>query len=300
MPKKKEKKKGGKKSLIEEVQKTLKEQNRKSAGAMFGDTSIWTPGKGTNKIRILPSWNPDETPVFYKEVAYHYSVGPDESIVMCPQRMAGKRCFICEQVKELKKAKGKGAKKAKAIIEKVRAKGRILYNIVDLNDKKAGIQVFISGPKIFKELLSMVIDEDIGDISDPKEGFDIKIIREGEGLDTEYRVRAAAKATAIKKKAWLKGLNDLDALAGDLPSYEDTKAAWEGEDETDDEEDDDDEEADDEEDDDEDEEDDDEDEEDEDDEDEEDEDDDEEDDDDEEEEERPKKSKKKKKGKKKK
>ena len=72
-----------------------------------------------------------------------------------------------------------------------------------------------------QDIIDLYLDEDeAGDMTDPKEGYDIKIIRSGSGqYDTTYSARAC-KPTKLEKQ--YQGIVDLEAIVrSQIKSYDD-------------------------------------------------------------------------------
>lgn len=199
------------------------------------DITWWKPEEGKNKIRILPP--ADEAllaeGIFYKEAWYHYSVGPDNRALLCPKKMEGDDCFICEYIAKQKKKDNQDA------VSDILPRARIFYNVFDKSDVEPNVKIYGSGIKIFKELIGYITDEDEdwGDITSLTEGRDINIEREGTGINTTYSIRVASKITDISEDAdWDDLMYDLEEVFSNIPTYDETKAIFYGDDEEDEEE----------------------------------------------------------------
>jgi len=182
---------------------------------------FWTPKEGENLIRILPPYG--ESGLFFREVDMHFGVGKNGESFVCT-RAEGGRCYACEKLEELRSSDD--PEKIK-LARKFVPRHRVLYNIVDLNEPSKGVRIFSSGTTIFKDILSYFADPDWGDITDPENGYDIRIIREGTGLETSYRVQAKKNPTPIADPEWLTQLHDLDSVVQILP-YERQREIIEG------------------------------------------------------------------------
>ena len=187
-----------------------------------GGTRFWTPKEHSNLIRILPPYSGED---WYKETWFHFGVGVDRKPIACARRLLDEACYICEKVDELRKSEDP---RDVELPTQIASRRRVFYNIIDLDDVESGVQIFSSGVTIFKELLMYVADPDWGDITDPEEGYDIVIEREGTGIDTKYTVRAKKNPTSLIDPGLLDELRDLDEMVEILP-YEQVKAIYEGE-----------------------------------------------------------------------
>ncbi|MBA7640261.1 hypothetical protein ES703_47926 [subsurface metagenome] len=187
-----------------------------------GGTRFWTPKEHSNLIRILPPYSGED---WYKETWFHFGIGVDRKPIACARRLLDEACYICEQVDELRKSEDP---RDVELPTQIASRRRVFYNIIDLDDVESGVQIFSSGVTIFKELLMYVADPDWGDITDPEEGYDIVIEREGTGIDTKYTVRAKKNPTPLIDPALLEDLRDLDEMV-EILEYEQVKAIYEGE-----------------------------------------------------------------------
>jgi len=80
------------------------------------------------------------------------------------------------------------------------AKERYAWVVIDRSDGE--LRYLNAGPSIMKAIVALAND---GDYGDPK-GYDIKINREGEGLDTSYHVIPGPKLTLnAQERATIKG-----------------------------------------------------------------------------------------------
>lgn len=184
----------------------------------------WKPKDGANMIRILPPWS--KAGQFVKEAGYHYNVA-DKTALACPKESKNDPCPICEAAKELFKSR---RPEDMELAKRIQVKKRFFYNILDRTANDGKVYVFGSGSMVYEGLLEIFSDPDYGDITDPDNGYDIKLKKRGEGLGTEYTVMPDKSSTPVKK--WDKkkeDLTDLDALVeGDLRSYKDLKGLLEG------------------------------------------------------------------------
>jgi len=182
---------------------------------------FWSPKEGTNEIRILPPYG--ESGYFFREVDMHFGVGQRNESFVCTRAEGGK-CYACDKLEELRSSEDP---KKVNLARKFVPRHRVLYNIVDLAEPSKGVRIFSSGVSIFKDILSYFADPDWGDLTDPEEGYNLKIIREGTGLDTSYRVQARKNPSPIADPEWLSQLHDLDSVVQLLP-YERQQEIVEG------------------------------------------------------------------------
>lgn len=136
----------------------------------------WAPKDGKNLIRILPPRAGLEVP--FAVANTHYNIGPDARSFTC-LRVQSKPCPICDYVRKLPRDSEEG--------KQMFAKQAYLWAIFDLNDPDAGVQVAKFGKTISDAILSWLNDEDYGDILDPEEGRNIRIVRTMQGQYPKYR-----------------------------------------------------------------------------------------------------------------
>lgn len=162
--------------------------------------------EGTTRVRLLPV-GPDKD--FIAEVTFFYL----KFGIYSPDTL-GKPCPIMEKYQELKKSKDEDDQK---IVKKLTPKQAYLMPVVVYEDEKgkrinsedSGKLMRIPGG-LYQSILDLYLDEDEwGDMTDPKNGYDIKITRTGKTMtDTEYSV-APCKNSPLDK-AFAKKVFDLD------------------------------------------------------------------------------------------
>lgn len=183
---------------MEKIQKKLSE---------IGSGDYFKPKEGKNIIRILPPWSSEG--VWYKEAVIHYGVKNEkgkERGYAC-LKMFDKECPICEKHAELVKEGEESKELAYSIL------GRVKYYTNILDRKSGKVMIWGFSSKTLGILLSYCQDPDYGDISDPENGYDVIIEREGTGrMDTRYQIRCRPKASAIDVEGWEDKLRNLDEL----------------------------------------------------------------------------------------
>lgn len=177
----------------------------------LGGGGWWRPPVGVSTIRILPAVGSMD--YFFVEVGQHYLGEGNNKPFYCPSicTEGEQPCPICEVNEELYKA---GEKEAAS---KFRAGRAFFMNIIDRNNPGQGVQKFAPGTTIFQAIASAVGDPDYGDVSDPDEGYDIKIERVGEGREnTKYQTRPVKRSSPMGTEEqineWLGTADDLKAF----------------------------------------------------------------------------------------
>jgi len=175
----------------------------------LGGGKYWKPPVGRSVIRILPPIG--TMGFFFKEAGVHY-IGDNH--FGCPRISTDGQlpCPICEVQDELWKSGEKDAAK------QFNVNRSFNVNIIDRGKPDSGVQIYCPGVSIFQAWAALVSDPDYGDISDPEQGFDIKIDRTGEGKnDTRYQVQCMRQPSPLglpdEIEKWLADATDLEADA---------------------------------------------------------------------------------------
>lgn len=207
-----------KKTLKERMQKKLEDQkSKRQSGAIYfikPDTEI--------RMRILSMGEEEE---FIKEVEQFY-LGNDIKGVISPSTF-GEPCGITEGYEELKNSDNDDDRELanKFVPRKKYLPFCAIYK--DLKGKEVDEQLspkfVLCASGTYQDILELYLDEnEWGDMTDPDDGYDIKIKRTGSGKkDTVYKVTACKNTRAPKgfRKTY-----DLDEeVRKVIPSYEQTK-----------------------------------------------------------------------------
>jgi len=177
----------------------------------------------TTRVRILPAGAEEE---FVKEITQFY-LGGEIKGVISPASFH-EPCAIMEAYDELKESKDDDDK---SLAKKFTPRQRFLALCVIYKDQ-AGKEIDEqNSPKfivltsgMYQDILNLYLDEaEWGDMTDPVNGYDLKLGRTGSGkTDTEYTVTACKNTPA--PKAFSKKVYDMDEEVRKItPSYEDTK-----------------------------------------------------------------------------
>jgi hypothetical protein len=208
---------------------------------------------GRNVIRILP---PREgADMFFEEVWVHYGVGKNAqnkngTMVVCPKTHdENAPCPVCELADELKKLSKKRDDSYDKQSRSIRRKKRVYYNAIsrdedlsvyekneegkwintETGEEESPVKVLGTGIGILKDIISLIVDPEYGDITDPEEGLDLIITKTGSGqFNTKYDVKTVRKESPIGFDAWEECLHDLSQLAK-AKSYDEILAIMQGE-----------------------------------------------------------------------
>lgn len=176
-----------KKSLKERLEKKRQEiQERASSGT--GNLIFIKPG--TYRVRVLPVGEDEE---FAYEITHMY-LGPEIKGVISPSSV-GDDCPMVDKYQELK---AEGDSSNTAVLKALKGKSRFLLPVMvykdergkEVDEENSG-KLMIITPGLYGQMIDFFLDPDLGDFTDPDEGYDLKIKRTGSGMtDTEYSVSA--------------------------------------------------------------------------------------------------------------
>jgi len=128
---------------------------------------FWRPVTGKHIVRLVPSMYDPTYP--FKEMKFHYNIGKFPMIALSN---FGKQDPIEEFVKELRKTSDKDNW---SLSGKISPKSRILAPVIIRGEEEKGVRLWSFGLNIYKALLALAEDEDIGDYTDVINGYDMVV-----------------------------------------------------------------------------------------------------------------------------
>lgn len=130
-------------------------------------THLWKPESGKQVIRIVPSPHSPDNPFF--ELYFHYGINGKNYV---SPASFDRPDPIVEFANKLKQSKDKDEwKRGRALEPKLRT----YMPIIVRGKESEGIKFWGVGKQIFQEILTLIADEDYGDITDLKAGRDITV-----------------------------------------------------------------------------------------------------------------------------
>lgn len=171
----------------------------------LGGSGFWTPPEGTTAIRILPEVGTME--YFFQEIGQHY-----DQNVYCPKLTKGDECPVCELSQTLYQAGDKDA------ASQYRPSHRFLLNIIVRSEEGVGPRIWSCPKTVFGTITALIKDPDYGFIFDVDEGLDLRVVRDGQGIDTKYNLLPTRYPTPLHEQddvidEWLEAAADLKAWA---------------------------------------------------------------------------------------
>lgn len=203
------------------------EERKKKIKSSQGGLGYIVIKEGVIRVRPLPV-PPEEEPGL--EVIQFY-FGGDLGGFISPASI-GKPCAVYEFYQDAMKGSDKGKKK---IAQKIPPKSRFMMAVLKYTDTKGKEIDERDSPKLvlmtgglYQQCIDVFIDaDDWGDFTDPVDGYDLKLGREGKGqFDTEYSANPCPK-TKLAKQFRGKTYDAAKMLEEILPTYEETETKLE-------------------------------------------------------------------------
>ena len=196
---------------------------RKKLGQLSGNNSkrrvFWRPEEGKEyAIRIISFPDNDGNP--FKERYFYYNIGNNPGL-LSPYQF-GKPDPIQELINKLR---DEGSKESYELAKKLYPKMRSYAAVIVRGEESEGVRLWAFGKQVYQNLLNVMLDPDYGDITDIKEGHDIKVFcSKAPGMKwatTEVRPRPKSTplGTADNVKEWSSAIPNLDDMY-QLESYE--------------------------------------------------------------------------------
>jgi len=163
-------------------------------------TIFWRPTVGKQQIRIVPSAFNTKNP--FTELKFYYGI--TNKVMISPLNF-GEKDPIALFAQKLRG--GEYNKENYVLAKKLDAKTRIFVPVVVRGEEDKGVRLWQFGKLVYEELLSLAVDEEIGDYTDVASGRDITVETVGpEATGTPYNkssVRVRLKQTSLSDDAAL-------------------------------------------------------------------------------------------------
>lgn len=129
------------------------------------DKIFWKPGLGKHQVRIVPSAYNPEYP--FSELRFHYVINKFPMIALSN---FGKQDPVEDFVKVLRNT---SETENWSLSGKLSPRIRVYAPVIVRGEESKGVRLYGFGTTIHKVLLSLAEDEDIGDYTDPINGYDM-------------------------------------------------------------------------------------------------------------------------------
>jgi len=166
---------------------------------------------------------------------FYYNIGNNPGL-LSPYQF-GKPDPIQELITKLR---DEGSKESYELAKKLYPKMRCYAPVIVRGEEDKGVRLWAFGKQVYQTLLNYMLDEDYGDITDPSEGRDVKVIctKNPGQMWTTTEVRPRGKETPLSEdqeqtKKWMDNIPNVNDLF-ELKSYEELERiinTWLNEDE---------------------------------------------------------------------
>ena len=172
---------------------------------------FWRPDEGEYTVRLLPWKDSDGQP--FKERWFYYNIGNNPGL-LAPYQF-GKPDPIQELINKLR---DDGSKESYELAKKLYPKMRSYAPVVVRGEEDRGIRIWAFGKTVYQSLLIIMLDEDYGDITDPIDGRDVKVVC----TKAPGRMWAMTEVRPRGKQSRLSGDGDLaKKWLGEIPDLDD-------------------------------------------------------------------------------
>lgn len=231
----------------------------------YENVNFWKPEAGPHGVDLIPyevtskkhpSFKPGEVD-YVLSVHVHRNVGPNKDNYLCLKETYGKSCPICDEMQSLHESimntemdKGKSnreawiAAKNHPDVKALKPKHRVIYNLIDTDDREKGVQLYeapyfwFEKPLAEKFSVKQARKPNTPFFFDPENGFTVVVNSTDEEYNgtkfvksepTEFEARETQYEESIVNDAY-----PLDSLLV-VPTYEQVKNAFLGLDDEDEE-----------------------------------------------------------------
>jgi len=199
----------------------LRKKLNQLSGQNSRKNSMWRPQEGEEAtVRIISFSDNDDQP--FKERWFYYGIGNNPGL-LSPHQF-GKPDPIQELINKLRSDDNK---ESYELCKKLYPKMRSFAAVVVRGEEDRGVRLWAFGKMVYQDILKIMLDPDYApDITDVKEGFDIKVSctklpgKQFANTSVRARPRSTALSTdANQIKEWTDNIPELDDLYT-LKSYE--------------------------------------------------------------------------------
>jgi len=159
-------------------------------------TIFWRPTVGKQQVRIVPSAFDSSSP--FTELKFYYGI--TNKVMISPLNF-GEKDPIAEFSQKLRQ--GEYDKENYVLAKKLDAKNRIFIPVIVRGEEDKGVRLWQFGKMIYEDLLSMAMDDEIGDYTDIVNGRDFTLETVGpESTGTNYNktsVRPRMKTSPLSE-----------------------------------------------------------------------------------------------------
>jgi len=137
---------------------------KNNTNSSASDSNTWKPQEGEQTIRIAPTKDGDP----FREYWLHYRIANEP--LMCSKRNFGEKNPIMDFAYELW---SEGTPSSKKMAKDLFSKQRFYSPVLVRGQEELGVRIWGYSKTVYEQLLSLILDPDYGDITDPNTGIDL-------------------------------------------------------------------------------------------------------------------------------
>ena len=191
---------------------------RKKLGQLSGSggrrNSMWRPQEGEESVVRLMSFPANDDGLPFAERWFYYNIGNNPGL-LAPYQFGDP-----DPIQELiTKLRDEGTKESYELCKKLYPKARYYAPVIVRGEEDKGVRIWAFGKTVYQSLLNIMLDEDYGDITDPTDGRDVKVIcTKAPGrmwATTEVRPRGKQSVLCTDNKqaaTWVEGIPDINDM----------------------------------------------------------------------------------------
>ena len=184
-------------SMLKQKLDTLQQKQTTKQSTDYSSI-FWRPTIGKQQIRIVPSAFNSKNP--FTELKFYYGI--TNKVMISPQNFGEKDPI---QLFAQKLREGEYNRENYVLAKKLDAKTRIFAPVLVRGEEDKGVRLWQFGKTVYEELLSLAVDEEIGDYTDVSSGRDLTVETVGpESTGTPYNkssVRVRLKTSPLHADA---------------------------------------------------------------------------------------------------
>ena len=148
----------------------IRRKLNKLSGQNSRQNVSWRPQEGEeHTVRLLSFPDNDGQP--FKERWFYYNIGNNPGL-LAPYQFGNP-----DPIQELiTKLRDDGSKESYELAKKLYPKMRCYAPVVVRGEEDKGVRIWAFGKTVYQSLLNIMLDEDYGDITDPEDGRDVKVV----------------------------------------------------------------------------------------------------------------------------
>lgn len=174
---------------------------------------MWRPEEGQEASVRIVAW-PDNEGQPFKERWFYYNIGNNPGLLQ-PHQFGNP-----DPIQELiNKLRDDGSPESYEMAKKLYPKMRTYALVLVRGEEEKGVRIWAFGKMVYQSLLNIMLDEDYGDITDFKDGTDVKVNcykptgRQYAITDVTPRRKSSVIHDDSKKvKDWLDNIPNLDDI----------------------------------------------------------------------------------------